>query len=135
VCTLFGRELKGVPFEDLWDQADRAATRDLLAIVANEIAGIVAGVRAVTADAHCVDLELLLLPLRHRGNSRERQIGVLAPLTTPFWLGANPIVRLALTSHRHVGPMLEPAGLTPFTGAVDSGRLRRGLLVYDGGRA
>jgi hypothetical protein len=135
VCSLFGRELKGVPFEELWDEADRAAMQDLLAIVANEIAGIVAGVRAVTADAHCVDLELLLLPLRHRGNSRERQIGVLAPLAAPFWLGANPIVRLALTSHRHIGAALEPAGITPLMAAADSGRLRHGLLVYDGGRA
>lgn len=135
VCSLFGRELKGMPFDDLWDPADRAATQDLLAIVANEIAGIVAGVRAVTADAHCVDLELLLLPLRHRGSSRERQIGVLAPLTAPFWLGANPLVRLALKSHRHVGPALEPAAATAFMAASDSGRLRHGLLVYDGGRA
>ena len=134
VCSLFGRELKGVPFDDLWDSADRAATQDLLAIVANEIAGIVAGVRAVTADGYCVDLELLLLPLRHRGSSRERQIGVLAPLTAPFWLGANPLVRLALKSHRHVGPTLEPAGASQFVAASDAGRLRHGLLVYDGGR-
>jgi hypothetical protein len=135
VCGLFGRELKNVPFDATWDQADRTAMQDLLAIVANEIAGIVAGVRAVTADDQGVDLELLLLPLRHRGNSRERQIGVLAPLATPFWLGANPIVRLALTSHRHVGPALAPAAVTPFMAASDSARMRHGLLVYDGGRA
>ena len=45
----------------------------------------------VTGEGVSVDLELLLLPLRHRGSSRARQIGVLAPLVVPFWLGATPV--------------------------------------------
>jgi hypothetical protein len=69
VCSLFGREIKGEGFPALWQESDREAMRDLLAIVANEIAGIVAGVSGVTAEGHSVDLELLLLPLRHRGMS------------------------------------------------------------------
>jgi len=135
VCSLFGREIKGEPFLDLWAETDRAATGDLIAIVANEIAGIVAGVRGETAEGYTVDLELLLLPLRHRGNSRERQIGALAPLSMPFWLGASPLTSLALKSHRHVGPALAPTAATPFMTAAESGRVRHGLLVYDGGRA
>jgi len=133
VCGLFGRELKGEVFDHLWCDSDRAATRDLLAIVANEIAGIVAGVTGTTAEGYCVDLELLLLPLRHRGTSQARQIGVLAPLSVPFWVGASPVRALALTSHRHVGPALQAAP-TPFTVAADGARVRHGLLVYDGGR-
>jgi hypothetical protein len=133
VCSLFGHEMKGNAFVTLWEERDRDAVSDLLAIVANEIAGIVAGVAGATAEGYALDLELLLLPLRHRGSSRERQIGVLAPLTLPFWVGASPLVRLALKSHRHVGGSLEPA-TTPFMAAAESGRLRRGLLVYDGGR-
>jgi hypothetical protein len=133
VCALFGRELKGEPFADLWEETDRAAIRDLLTIVANEIAGIVAGVAGVTGDGHCVDLELVLLPLRHRGSSHERQIGVLAPIVVPFWLGAIPLTRLGLKSHRHIGSALA-AATTPFMAAADGARLRHGLLVYDGGR-
>jgi hypothetical protein len=132
VCSLFGREMKGEAFVAPWDENDRVAVADLLAIVANEIAGIVAGVAGATADGYSVDLELLLLPLRHRGSSRERQIGVLVPLSVPFWLGASPVVRLGLKSHRHVGPAL--AATTAFMAAAENGRLRRGLLVYDGGR-
>jgi hypothetical protein len=134
VCSLFGREIKGQSFLALWEDSDRAATHDLLAIVANEIAGIVAGVNGVTSEGHSVDLELLLLPLRHRGSSHERQIGVLAPLTVPYWLGATPLIRLGLKSHRHVGPALESVSATPFVASAESGRLRHGLLVYDGGR-
>jgi hypothetical protein len=134
VCSLFGRELKGEPFAALWNPQDAGAASDLLAIVANEIAGIVAGVTATTAEGYTADLELLLLPLRHRGSSQERQIGVLAPLVRPFWLGASPVVRLELTSHRHVGPALH-AATTPFMAAAEAGRFRHGLLVYDGGRA
>jgi hypothetical protein len=135
VCSLFGREIKGEPFVGLWTESDRAATRDLLVIVANEIAGIVAGVRGLTAEGYAVDLELVLLPLRHRGNSRERQIGVLAPLSRPFWLGASPLTSLGLKSHRHVGPALDAVAATAFVASAESGRLRHGLLVYDGGRA
>jgi hypothetical protein len=134
VCSLFGREMKGHSFVPLWDERDRDAISDLLAIVANEIAGIVAGVAGATAEGYSVDLELLMLPLRHRGSSRERQIGVLAPLTAPTWLGASPLTRLTLKSHRHVGPALETPATTPLMAAAESGRLRRGLLVYDGGR-
>jgi hypothetical protein len=132
ICALFGRELKGEPFDALWDEADRPAARDFLEITANEIAGIVAGVAGVTGEGVSVDLELLLLPLRHRGSSRARQIGVLAPLSVPFWLGATPVTTLSLKSHRHIGPARE--AVPTLVAASDSGRLRHGLLVYDGGR-
>ena len=134
VCALFGRELKGEVFDHLWGESDRAATRDLLAIVTNEVAGIVAGVTGTTVEGYRVDLEMLLLPLRHRGTSQARQIGVLAPLSVPFWIGASPVRALALTSHRHVGPALQTVPAMPFTAATDGARVRHGLLVYDGGR-
>jgi len=135
VCSLFGRELKGEVFEALWSESDRPAIRDLATIVGNEIAGIVAGVAGTTAEGYSVDLELLLLPLRHRGSSQGRQIGVLAPLGAPFWLGATPLVGLDLKSHRHVGPAVDAIPTTPLAAALESGRVRHGLLVYDGGRS
>jgi hypothetical protein len=134
VCGLFGRELKGEAFELLWNESDREAIRDLLAIVGNEIAGIVAGVTGTTPGQDPLDLELLLLPLRHRGSSQTRQIGVLAALTVPFWFGAKPLGGLTLKCHRHVGPALQAIATTPFVAAVENGRMRHGLLVYDGGR-
>src|SRR5262245_36590459 len=43
VCAIFGRELKGEPFVQLWDAGDRDQIRDLVAIVANERTAVVAG--------------------------------------------------------------------------------------------
>lgn len=134
ICAFFGRELKGEAFEGLWNESDRAALRDLMAIVGTEIAGIVAGVTGTTAEAHSLDLELLLLPLRHRGTSQARQIGVLAPLSAAFWIGASPLTGMVLKAHRHIGPALDTISTTPFMAAAESRRIRHGLLVYDGGR-
>jgi hypothetical protein len=40
VCALFGRELKGEAFVDLWTAESRPLVRDLLAVVARETIGV-----------------------------------------------------------------------------------------------
>src|SRR5262245_848941 len=91
VCALFGHELKGKPFIQFWDLASRNTLRTLAASVADEGGAIVAGVGARTAQGSRADLELLLLPLYHCGSMRRRMLGVLAPITVPYWLGAEHI--------------------------------------------
>ena len=75
------------------------------------------------------DLHYLAV-LGTRRPSFARAIGVLAPLKVPSWLGVSPIRALTLGGRRHIGAELEkrllPRFMTP--------RLRRGLMVYDGGR-
>lgn len=138
VCALFGRELKSEPFVQLWDRHSRTAVQDLLAIVADEGVGLVAGATGEIADGSKVELELLLLPLRHRGKAHGRMIGVLAPLEVPAWIGAQTLVSLKLGSLRHVGPAVETVvaprfmGI-PFLAARDGGRRHGKLMVYDGG--
>jgi hypothetical protein len=78
-----------------------------------------------------VDLEWLLLPLRHRGHNHIRLLGSMAPLQVPYWIGNSPITSLSLNGYRYIG-----------TTAVDSpkpvidiaARWRHGLRVFDGGR-
>jgi hypothetical protein len=41
VCALFGRELKNVPFLDLWEPGSRLTVADLLESVADEATGVV----------------------------------------------------------------------------------------------
>jgi hypothetical protein len=130
VCALFGGEVKGESFVGLWAVASRPAIGDLLAILADESVGLVAGVTAQNMAGEPIDLELLLLPLAARRPSLARTIGVLAPLKPPQWLGASPIDGLALNSHRHIGAPLK-ARLLPRFMAM---RGRRGLVVYEGGR-
>lgn len=139
VCALFGRELKGGGFRDLWAPGDAAPIDVLLGAVTEDTIGAVAGVSGVTADGQNCDLELLLLPLYHRGQTRVRLLGVLAPLAIPAWLGANSIDTMTLGAVRYLGaaitpfaprfaiPRPEPATSRPIRGA-------HGLVVYEGGR-
>ena len=131
VCALFGRELKGEPFLDLWAKASRSTMADLLAILADEFIGTVAGVAAQNRSGEAIDLEVLLLPVGTRRPKFARAIGVLAPLSVPPWLGLSPIGALTLGNRRHVGAALERRLVPRFMAP----RGRRGLLVYEGGRS
>ncbi len=128
VCALFGRELKAESFIGLWDSASRRAVADLLALLADECVGTVAGAAAVSEAGDALDLELLLLPLGTRRPALQRTIGVLAPLNPPHWLGTSAIGALTLGSRRHVGGTTKgrilPRFMTP----------RRGLVIHQGGR-
>ncbi len=130
VCALFDREIKGEAFLNLWSAASRPIIGSLLAILTDECTGTVAGVTAQNTNGESLELELLLLPLGTRRPSFARAIGVLAPLKVPPWLGASPIGALTLGGRRHVWAELErrllPRFMTP--------RLRRGLMVYEGGQ-
>ena len=83
VCALFGRELKNERFIDLWDAGSRAALADLIDAIADEATGVVASASGRTAEGWKQDLELVLLPLAHRGDTHQRMIGALAPLVRP----------------------------------------------------
>src|SRR5262249_61938073 len=96
LCALFCRELKGQPFAGLWDETQRSPLRELMAIVVEESAGLVAGATATAAHGASLDLELLLLPLSHRGDTHARILGVLAPIISPYWLRAHPLAHLRL---------------------------------------
>ncbi len=132
VCALFAREIKGEGFSALWSEASRETVDDLLGILVNEKTGMVAGVSGRTADGAVTDLEMLLLPLAHSGQSRIRALGVLTPLVPPYWLGAAPIAELELGAHRHLGP--RTAEMPLLVPEPDPIRIRHGFTVYSGGR-
>jgi hypothetical protein len=133
VCALFGRELKGEAFLDLWSATSREEMRTLLAIVADEGVGVVASAGGMSATGAELSLELLLLPLSY-GRSDERVLGALAPSEPPPWLGTHAFSDLNVGTHRYVGSTVVEntrsiAPLTPL------GRSRHGFVVYDGGQA
>jgi hypothetical protein len=134
VCTLFGRELKGEPFVRMWDEASREDIARFTATVADDAVALVAGASARTAQGSPADLELLLLPLYHRGRTHVRLLGTLAPVTPPYWLGAEHVGPLSLGAVRHLGPVVERMSAPQFATA-EAGRQRHGLTVYDGGRS
>lgn len=135
--AFFLNELKGTSLLSLWQPDCRAAIADVLACVLDDRAPMVAGIKAAPRDTPPVDLELLVLPLRHHGRTHARILGSLAPSHVPSWLGLLPVERLALISFRKVE--------TPFQRRVPSAApLPRGLarpplrhgrfMVYEGGR-
>ncbi len=146
VCALFNREIKGEPLAASWREADQKMLATLSQSITAENIGAVMGVVGRTADGAEVDLEMLLLPLAHAGHARVRGLGVLAPLSPPFWLGTKPVTELQLTALRHIGPDVDSFGggltLAPAQAplpadtelAPDGGRRRHGFVVYSGGR-
>ncbi|AWN43904.1 PAS domain-containing protein [Methylobacterium durans] len=148
VCALFGRELKGEGFAGLWGAEPAADPWRLIEIVAGDTVGVVAGLRGETARGDAIDLELLLLPLRHRGRTQARVLGSLSPIAIPSWLGLHPVESLSATTLRVLTDRPERALETPaaaLSGGIpgglprpanDSAPFRRGhLLVHRGGRA
>lgn len=133
ICALFGRELKGESFSASWTGASRDQLVGMMTELDTEHAGFVAGVTARNAKGAATGLELLLLPLAHRGHARVRAIGVLAATDLPYWIGDEPIAELALGTVRHIGPETARPPIRTFTSATTGGQLRRGFMVYQGG--
>ena len=79
VCAAFGRELKGAAFTEIWDADSRQLVRDILAVVATESVGVVAAASGQSRAGAPLGLELLALPLAHRGGASTRILGALVP--------------------------------------------------------
>jgi hypothetical protein len=135
VCALFGRELKGVAFLDLWEAPSSDTMRDLLAIVTNESVSVVASARGADSGQAVRDLELLMLPLSHRGRMDARVLGAVAPIGAADWIGANALGPLTLGTLRYVRSDAPARPVPGFAPAMPRGRIRHGLVVYDGGQA
>jgi hypothetical protein len=155
LCAMMGRDLRNRPLIELFARPQRALARKFVAPVIEEASGIVASVSGWTIDSLQINLELLLLPLSHHGGADARILGVLAPLSPPYWLGIKPLHELIAGNVRHLGadavpvrgrdlrqgevPRYAPsAPRRPATAPsvnVTPGRMRNGLMVYDGGRS
>jgi hypothetical protein len=167
VCAIFGRELRGEAFLRLWGSASQPSMRDLLTVLEDESIGIAAGATGHTADGAKLDLEMLVLPLKHRGRLDARALGAIVPVNAPSWFGHNPVIDLTLGPLRYVDPAVEAAlppppsprqalvpahterrsrraaraatdaghelpGVPPLS-CAPGGRIRHGLIVYEGG--
>jgi hypothetical protein len=135
VCALFGRELKDHGFITLWTGAARAQAETLVRAAADDSVAVLSGAIGHNVGGLKVELELLLLPLRHCGQTHLRMIGVLAPLVAPYWVGASPVTALALGEPRFLGHIEERTAPSIAPAAPASpARRRHGLTVYDGGQ-
>jgi len=108
LCTLFCRELKGASLDSLFALEARDEIADLVAEVTGSVIPMVAGIGGETAAGQTIDLELMALPLRHRGRTQARLVGSLAALDVPYWVGTVPVERLRIVSARRLYPGIVP---------------------------
>jgi len=142
--ALWSAEGRGAPFLSTWREADRRELAAAMLTVIDGATPIVGGAkaRARAADGggedvsrRELDLELLLLPLRHFG-ARSRLIGALAPFGEVEWFGRVPaeleIISLRMMSARERRRRYEArvAMPSPLTQAQDGRR----FIVYEGGK-
>ena len=128
VCALFGREVKGEAFRQMWSEESRGQIDPVLRVLTEESVGTVAGLIGTAGDGSELDIELLLLPLAYSGQERIRALGVLAPVKPPFSLGEKPVIELGLRTLRHIDSEPQLARMSPLP------RRRHGFIVYRGGR-
>jgi hypothetical protein len=136
LCAAFGRELKGVPFTELWSAGSQKPIRDIMEIVASESLGVIAGAGTLGGDGAVLKVELIALPLAQAGRSNARILGALVPTNTPYWPGVSTLDRLTLGTIRYLGSEIHPSPATPVPAGHTAGaRIRGGLVVYDGARS
>ncbi|MCC3244224.1 PAS domain-containing protein [Methylocystis sp. WRRC1] len=135
--ALWMTEQKGASFIDLWRGDDRRSIAAALLTVIDGVTPIVAGVRTHAPGFAPLELELLLLPLRHFGKTHSRVLGALAPNHQPDWLGQRCAGPLELLSLRVIGPESHNANLckhAPFEATRAAGERPR-LVVLEGGKS
>ena len=125
--ALFGSDLKDRAFADLWG-GDPAGGLALAEIVTADTTGLVAGLRGTTEAGVSVDIELILLPLRYLGRTRDRIIGAMSLSSTPSWLGLVPMAHLETRSVRIIHT---EAAAPPRPARIDT---RERFVVHEGGR-
>ena len=99
--TIFGKELTGTSFLDLWSPVERTTIAGLAATVLSKHQPATVRFKGFAKDGRAEGVEMIMLPISSHTNRQETQIlAAIAPLTAPYWLGVHPIVRTELISHR-----------------------------------
>jgi hypothetical protein len=98
--ALFLKELRGLSFLELWRDADCEELGSILHCIADETQPFLIGAEARPAGLETVDIEVILLPLRHHGLTHSRVLGGLAVHPAPAWMGLTKAGPIALTSLR-----------------------------------
>ena len=98
--ALFLKELRGHSFLELWRNADRKEVSSILHYVADETQPFLIGAEARPPGLESVEIEAILLPLRHHGLTHSRILGGFAVSSAPHWIGLVGAGPITLTSLR-----------------------------------
>lgn len=133
-------EQKGRSFLEFWGERDRSAVASALSTVTDDARPVVAGARSAPGDIPGIDLELLLLPLRHFGKTHSLVLGSLAPANEPAWLGRMPVRALNIHTLRVIGAgdARFACGQVQDSGPGERSRAPAGrpkLVLHEGGKS
>ena len=140
--ALFLKELRGHSFLELWRNADRKEVSSILHYVADKTQPFLIGAEARPPGLGAVEIEAILLPLRHHGLTHSRILGAFAVSSAPQWIGligAGPITMRCLRAldsslpHWSTPPWPAQNGAAP-TGlpAHEAPTRYKHLFVYSG---
>jgi hypothetical protein len=137
--AIFLKELRGLSFLDLWRDADRGELEAVLHCVADEAQAFLIGAQARPSGLGVMDIEAILLPLRHHGLTHSRLLGGFAVHAAPAWMGLMGAGPIALASLRALDSSSRPAPLregAPPAGFSlrDTPKRHKHLFVYSGDR-
>lgn len=130
VCALFGKELKGGGFSELWSPVSRPRIDALLHDIAEDKVGAVAHVIGRNLENDVLDLEMILLPLIDECENTSRLLGGFAPVGAPYWVGSRAIEAIDLEDVRYVGPDIDPGRPPKIISGRNSPIRPAGLVVY-----
>lgn len=142
IDALWLADLTGRDFPAMWGEDSGAVTAALWTAM-DGATPLVVGARLAPRGRVPSEVEVLLLPLRHRGKTHSLLLGSLSLAEPPGWIGLVPAERLRLVSMRVIEPAHAPAAReTPLplmrrpASPTSSAPRRRGhLTVYTGGRS
>ncbi|NKC02666.1 PAS domain-containing protein [Brucella haematophila] len=107
ICTLFGRELKGVRLLSLWPERDRPALSELAQNVSAMQIPALSLHDGISLSGRSLSFEMLLAPLE-ASNGRVGLMGSMAVLDNVTWAGADPLV---LGHLNHIEPIAPDVAL------------------------
>ncbi len=99
---IFGKELTGEDFLELWPRVERNAIAQLASDVIIRHKPSSLRFKGFTSDGRVETIELLMLPLLPSRRNATHILATLAPVAEPYWLGDHPIVRTEMISMREI---------------------------------
>ncbi len=137
--AIFMKELRGLSFLELWRDDERKELNSILHCVADEAQPFLIGAEARPPGLGAVEIEAILLPLRHHGLTHARVLGAFAVHAAPSWIGLVGAGPIALTSLRALDPASRPGSArdsAPPAGVSlrNPPRRYKHLYVYSGER-
>ncbi|MBZ9655664.1 PAS domain-containing protein [Phyllobacterium lublinensis] len=146
LCSVYGRELKNLPFASLWQTRDKNTISRLLKNSMTNKCVVKLNYEGRSSRGRKALLNLLLLPLASEANE-QYLLGMIIPLGQPFWLESDAIVENRIQSVSIIDPENPVPATDPIHIASEASvgvpltasrtivsRKVRHLRVFDGGK-